>query len=76
MTVKGTDRVAFEPERLSLERLEVPAFILKMLAERWVIRLDFSSLPFPLELTDVRISGGRLYVYGRQAQLQVEELGK
>lgn len=72
LTVKGADRVAFEPEQLSLEKLELPAFVLNMLAERWVIRLDFSSLPFPLELTDVRINGGRLYVYGRQAQAQAQ----
>ncbi|MBE3577047.1 MAG: DUF2993 domain-containing protein [Limnochordales bacterium] len=70
LIVKGSDRVAFEPERLSFEKLQLPAFVLKMLAERWVIRLDFSSLPFPLELTDVRLTGGRLYVYGRQAKMQ------
>lgn len=73
LVVRGPNLVAFEPERLALESLELPRFVLNWLAGRWAIRLDFGSLPFDLELTGVRIQGGRLYVYGKNATTGQDE---
>lgn len=67
LSIAGPTTLSFLPEELSLQQFQLPRFILDAFARRWTIHLDFSSLPFPLQLTDVTVQQGRLYVYGQKA---------
>lgn len=65
--VRDRNKVAFIPEGLSVEKASVPRFLVDAIAKQWALLLDFSNLPLPIEVQEVRLDSGRLYVYGRYA---------
>lgn len=64
--VKDRTKIAFEPDEVALGQTRLPAFLQRMLAERWGMLIDLSSAPVPLELSELRSDQGMLFVYAHQ----------
>lgn len=59
-------RLFFDPDRMSFLGLPVPLpqVVLKWLSRRLSQGFDFSTMPFPLQITRFRVEAGRLYIEG------------
>lgn len=65
-TISSATRVAFVVDDFLIANTRLPRFIIEPLAGKWAIQFDLAAAPVPLELTDIRIEKGRLYIYGQR----------
>ena len=52
-------------EQLTVEKLQVPKVLLDTVQSKWNLAMDFSELPVPVALQEVRLEEDSLYVFGR-----------
>ncbi|MBP7784891.1 MAG: hypothetical protein KA064_02690, partial [Firmicutes bacterium] len=57
--------LAYVVDKLSIERSELPAFLLDALECRIQLGVDLSTLPFGAIVEGVRIDAGVAHLYGR-----------
>ncbi|MGI6558343.1 MAG: DUF2993 domain-containing protein [Limnochordia bacterium] len=62
--VLGRTRVGFVVEQLTVEKLQVPKVLLDTVQSKWNLAMDFSELPVPVALQEVRLEEDSLYVFG------------
>ncbi|HEX6972026.1 MAG TPA: DUF2993 domain-containing protein [Limnochordia bacterium] len=66
LVVRDGTKIAFEPDDVSLGQTRLPAFLQRVLADRWGLLIDLSRAPVPLEIADVRTDKGMLFVYAHK----------
>ncbi len=62
--VLGRTRVGFVVEQLAVEKLQIPKVLLDTVQSKWDLAMDFSELPVPVALQEVRLEEDSLYVFG------------
>lgn len=65
LAIENNARLVYVVDKLSVERSQLPAFLLDALEGRIELGVDLSTLPFGAALEGVRIGAGAVYVYGR-----------
>lgn len=62
--------IRFVPEELTVERTLLPKFLLNnfIVKEAFAIPIRVEDLPVPLEITDIRVERGRLFMFARKAE--------
>lgn len=71
--LSGGDAVDFRADRAAVLGFRLPSFALRELEKRVNPVADFSGLKLPVQITRLRLQGGRLLVDG---DLRVEDLGR
>ena len=61
----GKDKIAFVPERVEVQGVELPAALVGALLQDGQFYIDLKAAPMPLELIDVKMEPGRLIVRAR-----------
>jgi len=61
----GKEKIAFVPERVEVQGLELPSALVQILLEDAQFYIDLKAAPMPLELIDVKMEPGRLIVRAR-----------
>lgn len=66
---RGPSEIAFVPSSLSIEKAQIPSFLLDAVADKFVLQLDLSDLPIPMMVEDIRIDPGKLYIYWARSNM-------
>jgi hypothetical protein len=64
--IEERTRVAFVVEQIDVEKTSLPRFIIDALAPRWGVEIDLRQSPIPLEVRDLRVDDGKLFIYGQR----------
>lgn len=59
-------QVNFVVDDMLVQNTNLPRLLLDSLARRWAIQIDLSGSAIPLEIKDVRVGEGRLFIYGQR----------
>lgn len=65
LVIEDNARLVYVVDKLSVERSQLPAFLLDAFEGRIEIGVDLSTLPFGAILEGIRIDAGVVHVYGR-----------
>mgnify|MGYP001182250771 FL=1 len=65
LVIEDNARLAYVVDKLSIERSELPAFLLDALEGRIELGVDLSTLPFGAIVEGVKIDAGVAHLYGR-----------
>ncbi len=68
LMIENNARLVYVVDRLSVERNQLPGFLLDMLEGKIELGVDLSALPFGIALEGMRIDAGVVQVYGRTAK--------
>lgn len=60
----GTDTIQFAPDKVTIEQQSVPKALVGAMAALWQWEIDLSGLPFPVRLSNVEVTEGRLLLRG------------
>ncbi len=62
--LRGGRAIDFDASRVAVLRLGLPEFAVTRIEERINPLVDLTGMPFPVQLTDVRLEGDRVVVAG------------
>ncbi|MBI2914881.1 MAG: DUF2993 domain-containing protein [Firmicutes bacterium] len=62
--IRPSSVVALVPVEFSVGDKNVPRFVLRALADQMEFALDFSSLPIPMQINEIRLQEGSMLVFG------------
>lgn len=68
LVIEDGDRLAYAVDKLSVERSQLPGFLLDMLEGKIELGVDLSGLPFGISLEGMRVEAGVVHVYGRTGE--------
>lgn len=63
--VTGRALVEFVIDDVAVESVRLPRLIIDALTPRWTVQIDLANSPVPLQLKDVRVEEGRIFIYGQ-----------
>jgi hypothetical protein len=66
--IQEVTKVAFVIDQVQVENSPLPRFLLDMFLPRWQVEIDLAQTTFPLQLRDLRVAQGKLFIYGQRSQ--------
>ncbi|MGI6541619.1 MAG: DUF2993 domain-containing protein [Limnochordia bacterium] len=64
--VQAPTKVAFVIDQVDVENSPLPRFLLDLFLPRWQVEIDLAQTTFPLQIRDLRIAQGKLFIYGQR----------
>lgn len=56
----------FVVDDVEIQNARLPRFIVDALLPKWAVQIDLANSPVPLEVRDLRVEDGRLFIYGQR----------
>jgi hypothetical protein len=64
--IQERTKVTFVVDQVDVEKTSLPRFIIDALAPHWGVEIDLKQSPVPLEVRELRVEDGKLFIYGQR----------